>query len=96
LTEAVRIVTRMTRELLVSAGGVYSLGYHVGWSLTYRRPVLAARVAGRCKELIRAYARQRPGVIVALEIMSDPMHLSMKAHPSDSPSPVNGQFEGFT
>jgi putative transposase len=96
LTEAVRIVTRVTGQVQVSAGGVYELGYHVAWCPRYRRPVPAGRVAARCKELIRAKASERSWSIVAMEIMPDHVRLLVKAHPSDSPSPIASQFKGLT
>jgi len=57
LTEAVRIVAHVTREVQVSAGRVHDIGYH---------------------------------------IMLDHVHLSIKAHRSDSPSWTANQFKEFT
>ena len=34
--------------------------------------------------------------IIALEVMPDPAHLFVKAHPTDSPSHVANQFKGLT
>jgi putative transposase len=92
----VRIVTRVTWQVQVSAGGVRDLGCHVVWCPKCRRPVLAGRAAGRCEELIRAKARGHGWRIVALKVMPDQVHLFVKAHPSDSPSRVARQFKGFT
>lgn len=96
MTEVVRIVTRVTGQVQVSAGGVYELGYHVAWYPRYRRPVLAGRVAARCKGLIRAQASGHNWRIVAMEIMPDHVRLLVKAHPSDSPSAIASQFKGLT
>ena len=96
LTEAVRIVTRVTGQVQVSAGGVYEPGYHVAWCPKYRRPVPAGRVAADCKELIRAKASERSWSIVAVEVMPDHVHLLVKAHPSDSASPIANPFKGLT
>ena len=96
MTEAVRIVTRVTGQVQVSAGGVCDLGYHVVWCPKYRRPVLAGRLAGRCEELIRARASGHGWRMVALEIMPDHVHLFVKAHRSGSPSRIASQFKGFT
>jgi putative transposase len=96
LTEAVRIVTRVARQVQVSAGGVYNLGYHVVWCPKYRRPVVAGAVAGRCEALIRAKAAGHGWPMVTLEIMLSHVHLFVTAHRSDSPSQVARQFKGFT
>lgn len=95
MTEAVRIVARVTRQVQVSAGGVYHLGYYVLWCPKYRRPVLGGRVAARCAKLIRAKAAGRGWRIVALEIMPDHVHLLVKAHRSGSPSRVASQVTGL-
>ena len=96
MTEVVRIVARVTGQVQVSAGGVYEPGYHVAWCPRYQRPVLAGRVAARCKDLICAKASERSWRIVAVEIMPDHVRLLVKAHPSDSPSRTASQFKGFS
>jgi putative transposase len=78
----VPIVARVTRQVQVSAGGVFD-------------PVLDGRVAARCEELIRAKAAERGWRIVALEIMPDHVHLFVKAHRSDCPFRVASQFKAF-
>lgn len=86
----------MAREVQVSAGGVYDLGYHVVWCPKYRRPVLSGRAGQRCRELIEEKCAERGWRIVACEVMPDHVHLFVKAHPKDSPSLVANQLKGFT
>jgi putative transposase len=73
---------------------MHEFGYLVVWCPKYRRPVLAGRVAARCKELIRAKASEHSWRMVVLEIMPDHVHLFVKAHLSDSPSRIVNQFKG--
>lgn len=94
MTEAVRIVARVTREVQVSARGVDDLGYHVVWYPRFRRRT--SRSAASCEELIRAKASGHGWPIVAPEIMPCHVHPFVKAHLSDSPSPIASQFTGFT
>jgi len=86
----------MTRAVQVSSGGVHDLGYHVVFCPKYRRAVLAGTVAERCRELISEKCAERGWLIVALEVMPDHVHLSVKAQPKDSPSYVANQLKGFT
>jgi putative transposase len=86
----VRIVTRVTRYMQVSAGGVYDLGYQAVCP-KYRRLVLAGQVAGRCEELIRAKASDH-----SWRIMPDSLLLFVKAHQSGSPFRIANQFKGLT
>jgi putative transposase len=96
LTEAVRIVARVTGQVQMSAGGVYEPGYHVAWCPRYRRPVPTGRVAARCRDLIRAQASEHNWRIVAVEIIPDYVCLLVKTHPSGSPFPIGNQFKGLT
>nr|WP_149826159.1 IS200/IS605 family transposase [Streptomyces tailanensis] len=86
----------MTRKVRQFSGGVYDLGLHVVWCPKYRRPVLDGRVAVRLEELIRQKADERGWKIVALEVMPDHVHLSVKHDPKSSASYVANQFKGFT
>jgi putative transposase len=86
----------MARDVQVSPGGVYDLGYHVVWCPKYRRPVLVDAVSTGCGELIRARAGGRGWRIVSLEVTADRVHLFVKTHPADSPSYVANQLKGFT
>ena len=96
MTDAVRIVARVTREVQVSAGDVDDLGYHVVWCPKFRRPVRTGRSAARCEGLIRAKADEHGWRIVALEIMPDHVYLLVEAHKSDCPSWVADQVKGLT
>jgi putative transposase len=74
----------MSREVQVSAGGVYDLGYHVVWCPKYRRPVLAGPVKDRGEELIRARAAWHGWRIIALEVMPDHVQAG-RSSPASSP-----------
>ncbi|MGW4033506.1 IS200/IS605 family transposase [Streptomyces sp. NPDC004838] len=86
----------MTRKVRRFSGGVYDLGLHVVWCPKYRRPVLDGRVAERLDELIRAKADEHGWEIIALEVMPDHVHLSVKHDPKSSASYVANQFKGLT
>jgi REP-associated tyrosine transposase len=84
----------VTRQVQVSAGGVRGLGYQMAGCPKYRRPVLVGRVEGRGEELIGAVASGHGWRLVALGIMSDHVHLFVKAHRSDLPSRIADPFKG--
>ncbi|PJJ04467.1 putative transposase [Streptomyces sp. 2333.5] len=86
----------VTRKVRRFSGGVYDLGLQVVWCPKYRRPVLGGRVAERLDELIRAKAEERGWEIIALEVMTDQVHLFVKHDPKSSASYVANQFKGFT
>lgn len=89
-----RIVTRVTRQVQLSAGGVDDLEYYVVWCPKYQRPVLSDLVAGRREELIRAKAAERGCRMAALEIMPGHVGLFVMAHPWDCPCRVASGSRG--
>jgi REP element-mobilizing transposase RayT len=93
LTEAVRIVARVAREMQVSADGAYGRGYHVVWCPKYRRRFLAFSVAARCKGLNHARASDHGSRMVAMAAEPHPVRLFVKAHRSDSSSQIVGPFK---
>ena len=95
MTEGVRKVTRVTRQVQILAGGVCGLGYHVVWYVKYRPPVRAGQIAAVSEELIRARANGRGWRMMALEIMPRHMHLLVNTHPSHFSSRVANQLRGF-
>jgi putative transposase len=60
---------------------VYSSKYHVVWTPKYRRPGLVGAIAKRCEPLIRQIAARYDAEIIALEIMSDQVHLLCEVDP---------------
>ena len=88
------MVTGVSRQTRVSAGGVCGLEYRVVWCPRCRHSVLADRVVRRCEELILARADGPGWPIVALKIM--PGQVFVEVHRSDSPSLVASQFNGLT
>ncbi|ONI90003.1 IS200/IS605 family transposase [Saccharothrix sp. ALI-22-I] len=86
----------MARKVRRFSDGAYDLGLHVVWCPKYCRPVLGGRVAARLDELIRAKADERGWEIVALDVVSDHVHLFVKHDPKASASYVANQFKGST
>ncbi|MFI9845305.1 IS200/IS605 family transposase [Nonomuraea sp. NPDC051941] len=84
----------MTRQVRISPGAAYDLGYHV-WCPRYCRRVLGGSIK-TLEKLIRTKAAERDGEIDALEAMPDHEHLFFKPHPKNSPSYVTDQFKGYT
>jgi putative transposase len=96
LTEAVRIVGRVVKEVQLSAHRVCGPGCHFVWCPKFRRTVRTGRSAARCEELIRARADGHGWPVVALEIMPNQVHLFAKVHRSVCPPRVASQVKGFT
>jgi putative transposase len=86
----------MKRRVTTRAGRVYDLGYHLVWCPKYRRAVLAGGVGMRCDRLIRDKCAEHDWLVIALEVMPDHVHRSVKAHSKHPPSFIANQIKGFT
>ena len=60
---------------------VYSSKYHVVFTPKYRRRVLVGDVATRCEAVIRQVADKYDAEIIALELMSDHVHVLVEVDP---------------
>jgi putative transposase len=60
---------------------VYSRKYHVVWCAKYRRKALEAKIAKRCKQVLRKVAAQYKAEIMALEMRPDHVHMLVEIDP---------------
>ena len=60
---------------------VYSSKYHVVWCPKYRRKVLEGAIAKRLEQILKQECKKYRAEIIALEIMSDNVHLLVEVDP---------------
>ena len=82
-------------ELTYGRGYVYSLQYHIVWCTKYRKSVLCNGVDERCKDLLLQMAQQYQFTIVAMEVMSDHIHLLLDCKPQFMISDMIKIFKGI-
>jgi len=68
-------------ELTYGRGYVYSLQYHVVWCTKYRKNVFCNGIDERCKDLLLEMAQRYLFTIVAMDVMSDHIHLLLDCKP---------------
>lgn len=86
----------MAKRWTISNKCVYNIGYHLIWCPKYRRDVLVDGVDTRLKELLQEKAEEIEVIILSMEVMSEHVHLFVKASPVDSPHFIVQQFKGYT
>lgn len=84
------------QRLRKNAGAVFALKYHVVWCPKYRLPVLVGAVAERLKALLNEKAAEMEGIIRAMEVMPDHVHLVVDMPPTLAPAHIVNQFKGWT
>jgi len=78
------------------SGGVYHIRYHFVWCPKYRRPVLMGAIASRLRELIHEKVAELGGLVLALEIQPDHVHLFVEMPPKWAPAQIAYRIKGYT
>jgi len=63
---------------------VYNIGYHIVWSVKYRRKVLIDKVEQSLKEILLETSVAKGFIIKEIEIMPDHLHIFVVAKPKFS------------
>ncbi len=79
-----------------SETSVHFMGYHFVWCPKYSRKVLTPKIEKRLKELINKKAKELDCKVIALEVMSDHVHLFIQGKPIMTPNFIIGQIKGYT
>ena len=79
-----------------NANVVYSCKYHIVWCPKYRRKVIVGAVEARLKELIRQICSELCVEVIAMELMSDHVHLILDVDPQFGVHKVVKTIKGRT
>ena len=79
-----------------SKHAVYNCSYHLIWCPKYRRGVLVDGIDIRLKELLLEKSIEHGWAIENMEIMSDHVHVFIKATTNDAPVYIVSQLKGYT
>jgi putative transposase len=74
----------------------YNLCYHIVWITKYRRSFLKGKLAFRLKQILNQIAHNYGLNIIALEVMSDHVHMLIEAQPKWSPARLIGTLKGVS
>ncbi len=84
------------KNLIHDRTTVYNIGYHMVWSVKYRRPVLTGKVEDSIRRFLLMISSQKGFVIKELEIMPDHVHIFVSAKPKISPSYIYKMLKGIS
>ena len=76
------------------SNAVSLLNYHFVFIPKRRKKVLVGAVADRLQEIICEVCNEHRWRIIALEIMSDHVHLFLNVKPTDNPSQIMSRIKG--
>ena len=75
---------------------VYSIRYHIVWSVKYRKDVLTGKLEKSLKQILIDIANEKEFITGEMEIMSDHVHLFVSAKPKYSPSYIYKMLKGIS
>lgn len=84
------------KNLIKDRTVVYNVGYHMVWSVKYRRNVLVGSIESSLVEFLHRIACEKGFVLKEVEIMPDHVHVFVSAKPKLSPSYIFKMLKGIS
>ena len=75
---------------------VYNVGYHIVWSVKYRRKILCGEIESSLKKILNDICKDKGFDLKAIEVMPDHMHVFISAKPKFSPSYIYKMLKGIS
>lgn len=75
---------------------VYNIGYHIVWSVKYRRKVLVGSVEKTLKRILSEIAEEKGFLIEEVECDKDHIHVFASAKPKVAPSYIYKMMKGIS
>ena len=84
------------KNLVYDRTTVHNIGYHIVWSVKYRREVLQGLIEESLKDILLEIAVEKNFIIKELEIMPDHIHVFVSAKPKFSPTYLYKMLKGIS
>ena len=84
------------KDLVRDRTVVYNVGYHIVWSVKYRKKVLVGEIEERLLELLYEISREKGFQLKEAEVMPDHVHVFISAKPKFSPSYIYKMLKGIS
>ena len=83
-------------KLIHSRTSVYNIGYHIVWSVKYRRQVIIGDIEESLREMFYEIAREKDFLIKEMELMPDHVDVFVRAKPKFSPTYIYKMLKGIS
>lgn len=84
------------KNLIYDRTVVYNVGYHLVWSVKYRRKVLVGKIETALKRLLNEISKEKGFILKEVEVMPDHVHVFISAKPKFSPSYIYKMLKGIS
>ena len=85
-----------TKNLIHDRSVVHNMGYHIVWSVKYRKKVLVGEIETSFKEILKEVAQKKDFIIKEIECDHDHVHVFVSAKPKISPSYLYKMMKGIS
>lgn len=75
---------------------VYNIGYHIVWSVKYRRKVLTGKIEESLKRILLEIAKEKEFIIEEMECDKDHIHVFASAKPKVAPGYIYKMMKGIS
>jgi putative transposase len=72
------------------------MGYHIVWSVKYRRKILVGQIESSLKDILHGIAEEKGFIIKAMECDLDHIHVFVSAKPKIAPSYIYKMLKGIS
>jgi len=86
----------MSASLVYDRTVVHNMGYHIVWSVKYRRCILVGAIETSLKEILGEIALEKGFAIKAMECDKDHIHVFVSAKPKVPPSYIYKMLKGIS
>lgn len=86
----------MNRRWTHSKTTIFNISYHLIWCTKYRRDLLNEEIQERLKTLLNEKSLELGCDIQIQEVMTDHVHIFVKANPTLAPHYIVQQLKGYT
>ena len=84
------------KNLVHSRTSVHNIGYHIVWSVKYRKKIIKGIIEKSLKKILFKIAEEKEIIIKELECNQDHVHMFVSAKPKISPSYIYKMMKGIS
>jgi len=85
-----------TKNLVHDRTVVHNMGYHIVWSVKYRKPILVGKIETSLKEVLIEISKEKGFDIKEMECDKDHIHVFVTAKPKVAPSYLYKMMKGIS
>ena len=84
------------KNLVHDRTSVHNIGYHIVWSVKYRRKILVGKIEASLKEFLFEIADEKKIIIKEMECDGDHVHIFASAKPIVPPAYIYKMLKGIS